>query len=345
MIKKEGWEKKYLPEIAKISTGKWDANHAIKNGKYRFYTCAYDYQYCNTNRFSGECIILPGNGANVGEVFYYNGKFDAYQRTYVLSDIKILPKYLKYHMLLHWRAIGTKQQYGAATNFIKIGNFQNYHVEYPSLSIQHQIVSELDALSDIITKKKQQLEELDKLAQATFYDMFGDPVSNEKGWEIVKFTDVLILKRGYDLPIQDREVGSIPIMASNGILGYHNKHMVNGPGVITGRSGTLGQVHFIKDDYWPLNTALYSKNMNGNNPIYILYLLRNFHVERFSRGAGVPTLNRNLVHDELIIKTPIGLQNLFAKRIESIEKQKELINQSISEVQQLFDYTMDKYFN
>ncbi|MCD6204752.1 MAG: restriction endonuclease subunit S, partial [Candidatus Marinimicrobia bacterium] len=84
-----GWEYTDLGTISEIKTGKKDANHAKKDGKYRFYTCAYDYLRCNTKSFSGECLILPGNGANVGEVFYYNGEFEAYQRTYVIHDIRI----------------------------------------------------------------------------------------------------------------------------------------------------------------------------------------------------------------------------------------------------------------
>ena len=81
------WKWAKLGEVCKIQTGKYDANHAKTLGKYRFYTCAFDFMYCDTNRFKGENIILPGNGANVGEVFYYNGEFDAYQRTYVLNEI------------------------------------------------------------------------------------------------------------------------------------------------------------------------------------------------------------------------------------------------------------------
>lgn len=115
---KEGWEKKSLMEISSVSTGKRDANHASENGAYRFYTCAYDFLFCDTKKFKGECLILPGNGVNVGEVFYYEGEFDAYQRTYVISDIKISPKFLHYHMQLHWKSLGTKKQYGSATNFI-----------------------------------------------------------------------------------------------------------------------------------------------------------------------------------------------------------------------------------
>lgn len=221
----------------------------------------------------------------------------------------------------------------------------DFTLPIPPLPTQHQIVAELDTLNSIIDKKKEQLNELDNLAQATFYDMFGDPVENEKGWEKVPFNKVMTLKRGYDLPIQDRIDGNVPIMASNGVLGYHNIHKVEGPGVVTGRSGTLGLVHYVQNDYWPLNTALYVQKMNGNNPIYLLYLLKTFDLKRFSRGAGVPTLNRNLVHAEKVIETPLRLQTQFAEKIKHIEKQKALIQRSIDDVQQLFDYTMDKYFN
>src|SRR5680860_184083 len=94
---KTNWQIKKLGEVCDIQTGKWDANHAIENGKYRFYTCAFKYGFCNTKRFSGECLILPGNGVNVGEIFYFQGDLDAYQRTYVISNIKIFPKFLYYH--------------------------------------------------------------------------------------------------------------------------------------------------------------------------------------------------------------------------------------------------------
>ncbi len=188
---KRGWEKKPLMEIASISTGKWDANHSTENGDYRFYTCAYDYLFCETKRFEGECLILPGNGVNVGEVFYYDGEFDAYQRTYVISDIKILPKYLHYHMLLHWKALGTKQQYGSATNFIKIGNFKEYEVQYPTLPEQQRIVSLLDkafaAIEQAKNNAQQNLKNAKELFESYLQGVF-DPSTRSgqgkvDGWE------------------------------------------------------------------------------------------------------------------------------------------------------------------
>jgi type I restriction enzyme S subunit len=125
---KTNWQIKKLGNICDIQTGKWDANHAIKNGKYRFYTCAYEHGFCNTKKFSGECLILPGNGVNVGEVFYYQGNFDAYQRTYVVNNIQIFPKFLYYHLFCFWKERNLNKQFGSATNFLKIGNLSNYEI-------------------------------------------------------------------------------------------------------------------------------------------------------------------------------------------------------------------------
>ena len=211
---------------------------------------------------------------------------------------------------------------GSTFKAITIGTLKEIKIPLPPLEEQKRIAAILDAADEVRQKNKALIEKYNQLTQSLFLDMFGDPVTNPKGLEEVVFTDVLILRRGFDLPVQDRINGKVPIMSSNGMLDWHNESKVNGPGVVTGRSGTLGQVHYVKEDYWPLNTALYSQDLNGNNPLYLLYLLRNFRVERFSRGAGVPTLNRNLVHTEKIYKVSIELQNEFAERVQAIETQK-----------------------
>ena len=192
---KQGWVDKKLMEIADVSTGKYDANHSNENGKYRFYTCAYNYGMCDTNRFSGESLILAGNGVNVGEVFYYDGEFDAYQRTYVINNIKIFPKYLHYHMLLFWKELGTKLQYGSATNFIKIGNFQNYDVSYPPLPEQQRIVAILDEAFAAITKAKTNAEQNLKNAKELF-ESYLQGVFENGNWEEKTLGEVCDFSQG-----------------------------------------------------------------------------------------------------------------------------------------------------
>ncbi len=105
---------------------------------------------------------------------------------------------------------------------------------------------------------------------------------------------------------------------------------IKGPGVITGRSGTIGKVHFTEQDYWPLNTSLYVTDFHGNNPKWVFYMLRVFQLERFVEGAGVPTLNRNLVHDELIPLPPLEVQKRIAAILDKadaiLQKRKQAID-------------------
>ena len=109
----------------------------------------------------------------------------------------------------------------------------------------------------------------------------------------ISLSDFLTLQRGFDLPTIRRKDGDVPVVASTGIAGYHNKSKVKGPGVVIGRSGSIGGGQYIAEDFWPLNTTLWVKDFKGHNRRFAYYLLRSIDFSRFNAGAGVPTLNRN----------------------------------------------------
>ena len=152
----QGWTVSNLLDICKISTGKWDANHAKENGKYRFYTCASKHAYSDTKRFSGECLIVPGNG-DIGAVYYFDGDFDAYQRTYVLDNVKIYAQYLYYHFLSNWRQLNDDKKFGSTIKFVRIGNFQDYKVLIPPHGEQRRIVTYLNNLFTAIDSISEEL--------------------------------------------------------------------------------------------------------------------------------------------------------------------------------------------
>lgn len=143
--------------------------------------------------------------------------------------------------------------------------------------------------------------------------------SAPKGWSWKKFKDVCVLKRGYDLPTHARSAGNFPLYSANGVTDYIDQCKVDGPGVVTGRSGTIGKVHFVEGDYWPLNTALYVQKFNGNHPRFIKYFLESFDLTRFSSGAAVPTLNRNSLSAELVC-TPDSVeeQKRIAEKLDAL---------------------------
>lgn len=157
------WTK--LPYITQIKTGKRDANHAKEDGQYRFYTCSAEYSMTDTYAFEGESIIVPGNG-DIGLVFYYDGKFEAYQRTYVINGFKGQTKYLYYYFYYKWREKNTYKQFGTAIPYVRMANFEEFEIPLAPLEEQKRIV-------EIIEKQFAKLDEARDLIQKSL-DSFAD---------------------------------------------------------------------------------------------------------------------------------------------------------------------------
>ena len=112
------------------------------------------------------------------------------------------------------------------------------------------------------------------------------------------------LQRGFDLPTSSLRPGSYPVVYSNGVLNHHCDFQVEGPGVVTGRSGTIGTVTFVEGRYWPHNTSLWVTTFRGNDPRFVFYLYTRINFRRFASGSGVPTLNRNDAHSFEVLIPP-----------------------------------------
>ena len=150
-----------------------------------------------------------------------------------------------------------------------------------------------------------------------------------KEWNVKKILDFAPLQRGFDLPTDKIIVGKYPVVYSNGILNYHDEYKAKGPGVVTGRSGTIGKVTYVKSDYWPHNTSLWVTDFKGNNSKYVYYVYEYMGLSKFASGSGVPTLNRNDVHVSKVAIPPIEEQKHIVEVLElwdtAIERQSELI--------------------
>ena len=116
------------------------------------------------------------------------------------------------------------------------------------------------------------------------------------GWRLATLQDLVLLQRGYDITKAEQKPGDIPVVSSSGINSYHSESKVDGPGVVIGRKGSLGTVHYIEGPYWPHDTTLWSKDLKGNHPRFVYYFLHTLDLERYDVGNSNPTLNRNHIH-------------------------------------------------
>ena len=177
------WSKLKLGELTRIRTGKLDANAADEDGIYPFFTCAVEPLLINIPAFDCKAVLVAGNGDL--NVKYHEGKFNAYQRTYVIESIdtnKLHPKFL-YYFLSDYIVELRELSIGGVIKYIKLGNLTDAKIPLPPIAEQKRIAAILDKANEIKVKHELTLAKLNVLAQSIFIDMFGDPEKNLMGWE------------------------------------------------------------------------------------------------------------------------------------------------------------------
>ena len=249
---------------------------------------------------------------------------------------------------------------------------RKYTIPVPSRAEQERIVAELDCLSGVIEKKREQLKQLDALAQSIFYQMFGDPITNEKGWEVKKVKDIFSVKIGPFgslLHNSDYISGGTPLVnpihmhnericpdydfsVSDNKLKELGNYILHTDDIVLARRGDIGRCAIVgmnEDGYLCGTGSLFIRPITNINSNFIIKQIRCNtmieHLTSLAKGATMLNINCKIVEELIIILPPLTLQQEFADKIEAIEKQKELIKQSITETEELFNSRMSYYFN
>ena len=322
-------------------------------------------------------LICMSNGSmqHVGKVAHieknYNSAFGGFMGLLIPKQ-ECLSKYLFYFLnSSNYRHFLISIANGVNITNLKFSDLRNLNLPIPLLPTQQRIVAELDCISTILEKKRQQLKELDNLAQAIFYEMFGDPVENEKGWEVKKLGEIGTIKIGPFgslLHTSDYITNGIPLVnpvhMQNGCIKADNNFTISTEkarelnayqlktnDLIFARRGDIGRCAVVseKENGFLCGTgSLFVRFERILDVTFILFCTKaeSFIKDLVSKAKGATMLNINckIVEDLLVILPPLSLQQSFAAKIEAIEKQKERISQSIKEVQTLFDSRMEEYF-
>lgn len=245
---------KYVNLFDICSPKQWktiSGNDILKIGSYPVYGANGIIGFYDEYNHEEETLLVTCRGATCGTLnisvpkSYINGNAMALDN--LSSSVNL--KYLYYYLFL--RGFDDVITGSAQPQITREGLKNVNKIPLPPLATQKAIAEKLDKADALRKKDQELLKQYDELAQSIFIEMFGDPVQNEKGWDLINFEEVLKLKRGYDLPVQDRnQNGNIPVYGSNGILDYHTISKTNKPCIVTGRSGTIGKVHRTEQNCW-----------------------------------------------------------------------------------------------
>ena len=320
------------------------------------------------------CVVLPNVG-NCGEVYYVSPEMLPYKNNVLAPNSILVRSYTENQRFLAYAFQGLDFQLQLKTitgtvaqpKFNKT-NLKNLIIPIPPLDEQSRIVAELDLLTGIIDKQNTQLKELDNLAQAIFYDMFGDPIENPKGWEVKKFDELCVLITDGEHATPKRCASGIYLLSARNVHNHHlvlddvdfiddeeysriSKRIVPQKGdVLISCSGSVGRVCVAPDIKFQMvrSVALLRLDETRLNTRFFEYLVCSDYVQKQIDDSKVQVAQANLFQGRIKalkgILPPLALQQSFAEKIQSIEKQKEAIRASIADTQKLLDYTMDKYF-
>lgn len=386
---REGWTYRKLGDICSSELGK-TLNQSKDTGQLKPYLCSINVQWdhidlstvkqarfedTDDERYSvtaGDLLVCEGG--DIGRAAIWSSSESMlYQNA--LHRIRFNDSYLPrfyLHYLHFLKTNGTLDaQYGKGVTIKHLvkSSLMSIPVPVPPLAEQERIVTELDLLQGIIDKQKAQLKKLDTLAQSIFYDMFGDPVENEKGWRKDSINSFASCVAGATPSTANSEYwdnGDIPWLSSGEVAqgriyktekcitksGYDHASTKMIPAhtvliALAGQGKTRGTVGVAEI---PLCTNQSICSILSDNTVdtdFLYYQLKMLYSELrgVSNGdGGRGGLNLRLVGGFNVVLPPLPIQQSFATKVKAIERQKASINASIAETQKLFDYTMDKYF-
>lgn len=366
-----------LGDYVKIKTGKLNANAQDEKGKYPFFTCAKEISRIDTYAYDCECVLVAGNG--VLNAKYYNGKFNAYQRVYIIevkNKEEISTRFLFYFIGKYMEKL-RNGSIGGVIKYIKLNHLTDITLNLPDLETQNKTVELLDRAKSVLQKRKKSIDLLEKLLRMQFLEMFGDPMFNPKKYKCSTLKDVChfitkgttpkakeIHKKSFEDSIPFLKVYNIkddgtidfkykPSYVSKEIhSNFLKRSKVYPNDVLMNIVGPpLGKIGIVNSSFeeWNVNQAIaIFRCTDLISPIYLLNVLRSENLlnKIIRKAVGVRQLNISLdiCRNIKIPIPPIELQNQFETIYHNIQAQKETLTQSKTKLEDLYNHLLQDAF-
>jgi len=326
------------------------------------------YKLIKKNQFAyGPVTSRNGDKISIALADKYENALlsQAYTVFEVIDENELHPEYLMmWFKRPEFDRYARFMSHGSAREIFSWAEMCDTLLPIPSPEKQLEIVREYNVIQNRIKLNNQLIAKLEETAQTIYKQWFvdfefpnenglpyksngGEMVDSElgeipKGWGYGVVGDLFTFQRGHDLPSQNRKNGKYPIIASTGIAAFHNEYKINKPTIITGRSGSLGELFFFDQPCWPLNTTLYIVKFKNSKPSHALYLLQTINLKEMGAGSAVPTLNRNDIHALGTVIPTMYIIELFEINIKNIYSLKENYNNQKQRLLELKEIILSK---
>ena len=322
-----------MGEVAPFKTGKLDSNAAVENGAYPFFTCSRDTFRTNTYSFDDEVVLLAGNNANgIYPLKYFKGKFDAYQRTYVIRPIdeaRLDTRFLYFALrpqLDHLRSVST----GSATKFLTMGLLSNLELPLPDLPTQRKIAGILSAYDDLIENNLRRIKILEEMAQSLYREWFvhfrfpghesarftDSPLGQvPEGWEVKPLFNVATVKYGKMLPKKDlAEDAPFPVYGAAKVIGRHTSFTREDRTIICGCRGSVGEMQITEPRCYVTNNSFTFDPVSANVYFWLFYTLSERGLRDVTGGAAQPQITLDGISQVFLLVPPDSILGVFERR-------------------------------
>ena len=302
------WEIAKLGKIAIIRTGKLDSNAAVIGGRYPFFTCDPNTLSIDVWAYDTEAVLLAGNNASGNYTAkYYKGKFNAYQRTYIIesaNEEELNIRYLCYALNQQLRLLKTMSS-GSTTKFLTVRMLDNLDIPLLGINIQTQIVNILSAYDDLIENNQKQIKLLEEAAQRLYKEWFVDlrfpGYENTKivdgvpeGWSRGLLKELISVNYGKDHK-KAPDDGNIPVYGSGGLMRKCNKSLFSGEAVLIPRKGSLNNIMYVDETFWTVDTMFYATMKQPHTAVFVYFFVKAFDMYSMNIGAAVPSMTTKIL--------------------------------------------------
>ena len=310
-------------------------------------------------------LVQPGDllvceGGDIGRSAIWNGEVDTMSFQNHLHRLRpiaedVEPRFYVYFLQCAFTQLGIFEGAGNKTTIPNLSRnrLADLEVPQPAIGEQRAITQALAWVRSAMKTHDRSNAIAQELKRTTMRELFSRGTRSEarneteiglvpESWKIGKLGQFASFQRGFDITKSDQSDGQIPVVSSGGIRSYHNEAGAKGPGVVIGRKGSIGTLHYIETDYWPHDTTLWCTDFHGNIPKFVFCRLHVLDLKKLDSGAANPALNRNFLHDEMISWPGVGEQREIVEILDAIDRKIALHQRKRAVLEDLFKALLHK---